>query len=659
MMLSMVSAFAADTDPAGKYSYEHTDTINVTINTNNHANFKAIQIFGGTQKLDGNDDNPLGDIVWGKDVAGYEAQIVNAVNTAFGTNLAATASAQDVAEAIAVTKNGASTGVSEFDDTKAKDLAQALGVLLAGVNGKALSSNTDNEVPIGYYLVIDTTTLNTSDPNKGDAQNASLLQFTRNITINAKSDAPNIEKKIVSDDGQTLVDSNTATIGDEIAFQVEGTIPDATYYDHYYYVLNDTLSAGLTFQNNVVVYLAAKTADGFADEVKLTAGKDYYLYTATSNPAAANGKTFEVALADIKGAQAAALPSALDHALPAGSKIYVRYTALLNSSAEIGETGNPNKVTLKYSNKPDQSEKHDVESKPGIPDSNTNTVVGETPEDITITYTAQVKVIKKAISDSGNPLAGAVFTLTGKSKKPVLKTVETFVVDATGTYYRLTDGTYTTEAPTSDSMAEKGLGNTVTSGYVIDSQYTDADKVVIGNITYRPYVPSTDNSADVTVYTLTGGTASNYASTTTKYKKDTVTTTTYQEVNVQFTGTSNAQGIIEFKDLGAGEYTLAEIVVPDGYNKAEDENFEIKVSLPTSVTAVTDKATWTVGGTDASDFTVTSTTGLYETTIVDKQGSTLPETGGMGTTILYIGGSILVILAAVLLITKRRMSAND
>ena len=35
------------------------------------------------------------------------------------------------------------------------------------------------------------------------------------------------------------------------------------------------------------------------------------------------------------------------------------------------------------------------------------------------------------------------------------------------------------------------------------------------------------------------------------------------------------------------------------------------------------------------------------------------STGGMGTTILYVGGSILVILAAILLITKRRMNAED
>ena len=45
--------------------------------------------------------------------------------------------------------------------------------------------------------------------------------------------------------------------------------------------------------------------------------------------------------------------------------------------------------------------------------------------------------------------------------------------------------------------------------------------------------------------------------------------------------------------------------------------------------------------------------------IQNTRGTELPSTGGMGTTILYIGGSILVILAAVLLITKRRMNAED
>ncbi|MFR5831186.1 MAG: LPXTG cell wall anchor domain-containing protein [Lachnospiraceae bacterium] len=44
--------------------------------------------------------------------------------------------------------------------------------------------------------------------------------------------------------------------------------------------------------------------------------------------------------------------------------------------------------------------------------------------------------------------------------------------------------------------------------------------------------------------------------------------------------------------------------------------------------------------------------------VVNNKGSELPSTGGMGTTIFYVIGSILVLGAAILLITKKRMSAR-
>ena len=47
------------------------------------------------------------------------------------------------------------------------------------------------------------------------------------------------------------------------------------------------------------------------------------------------------------------------------------------------------------------------------------------------------------------------------------------------------------------------------------------------------------------------------------------------------------------------------------------------------------------------------------TSIVNRQGALLPEAGGIGTTIFYILGGILVVGAAVLLITKRRMGASE
>ena len=45
-------------------------------------------------------------------------------------------------------------------------------------------------------------------------------------------------------------------------------------------------------------------------------------------------------------------------------------------------------------------------------------------------------------------------------------------------------------------------------------------------------------------------------------------------------------------------------------------------------------------------------------TIINNAGSVLPSTGGIGTTIFYIVGAILVLGAGILLVTRRRMNAN-
>lgn len=52
-------------------------------------------------------------------------------------------------------------------------------------------------------------------------------------------------------------------------------------------------------------------------------------------------------------------------------------------------------------------------------------------------------------------------------------------------------------------------------------------------------------------------------------------------------------------------------------------------------------------------------TGIAYITIANNKGATLPETGGMGTTLFYIAGAVLVIGAAVLLVTRRRVNAQD
>ena len=97
--------------------------------------------------------------------------------------------------------------------------------------------------------------------------------------------------------------------------------------------------------------------------------------------------------------------------------------------------------------------------------------------------------------------------------------------------------------------------------------------------------------------------------------------------------TSDAEGAVPaFTGLGVGTYTLIEKTVPAGYNKADDQTFEIK-----------DK-----------DYTAGN---LEQTaTVTNQSGSELPSTGGIGTTMFYVVGSILVIGAVVVLISKRRMA---
>ena len=60
---------------------------------------------------------------------------------------------------------------------------------------------------------------------------------------------------------------------------------------------------------------------------------------------------------------------------------------------------------------------------------------------------------------------------------------------------------------------------------------------------------------------------------------------------------------------------------------------------------------------NTANYTMTQT--ALTTKVNNQSGSELPSTGGMGTTIFYVAGSILLIGAAVLLITKKRMGKKE
>lgn len=106
---------------------------------------------------------------------------------------------------------------------------------------------------------------------------------------------------------------------------------------------------------------------------------------------------------------------------------------------------------------------------------------------------------------------------------------------------------------------------------------------------------------------------------------------------------AESTGVFNIKGLDAGTYILKETTVPAGYNKCAD-------------TTVVITATHVEAADGASATTTLSSDSNVTNTIENKQGSTLPETGGMGTTIFYVVGAILVLGAGILLITRRRMN---
>lgn len=101
---------------------------------------------------------------------------------------------------------------------------------------------------------------------------------------------------------------------------------------------------------------------------------------------------------------------------------------------------------------------------------------------------------------------------------------------------------------------------------------------------------------------------------------------------------TDSTGAAAFAGLAAGEYTLVETEAPAGYNL-------LKEGTTVTLYAVSEKVT------DTTVLTVTSKVG-------NESGASLPTTGGMGTTLLYTVGILLILGAGVTLVVRRRMNVS-
>lgn len=187
--------------------------------------------------------------------------------------------------------------------------------------------------------------------------------------------------------------------------------------------------------------------------------------------------------------------------------------------------------------------------------------------------------------------------------------------------------------------ADKNVSFTYTATVDADAETAEAHTNV-ANLTYSAFT-STDTGAvsvytyEVDVYKWTGAETNGLAgagfklkNAEGKYYTNTDGIVSWTDKGTEYV-TAAESYTVNFAGIAAGTYTLEESTVPAGYNKAND--------IPVSVSNANLK-------------------GEGRVEVENKTGSELPSTGGIGTTVFYVIGGLLMVGAAVLLITKKRMA---
>ena len=127
--------------------------------------------------------------------------------------------------------------------------------------------------------------------------------------------------------------------------------------------------------------------------------------------------------------------------------------------------------------------------------------------------------------------------------------------------------------------------------------------------------------------------------------------------------TTPADGVIVVKGVKSGRYEITEFKAPDGYNKLTTPvtvEAAKTSSTTTSKTVYLDENGNVTNETTATEVKVElANIAATAVVVVNKAGTELPSTGGMGTTVFYVLGAVLVLGAVVLLVTKKRMSDAD
>lgn len=296
------------------YAGEVTISKTATETDANALSYNAFKLFNATK----NDDGSVSDITWvNDDTRNAVLGVITANDPAY-----AGTTAQAAAEWIASKVTG--TGSTTIVD--ASSIANQIAVAVSGKAAtKTLGSGTATTLESGYWLFV--TNSNSTQNAVDNAGTSPIFAVVGGgaLTITPKTGTPTVNKTIKNDQTGEYGKVADSQVGQDVEYELAGTVAsNIATYSTYSYTFTDKLSAGieLTSTDDVKV-----TIDG-TDVTAKVGYADNTLTVAFDNLLAAKG------------------------GINANSKVTVTYKAKLTSAAVIGGAGNPNTVTLTYSNNP-------------------------------------------------------------------------------------------------------------------------------------------------------------------------------------------------------------------------------------------------------------------------------------------------------------------
>jgi len=447
------------------------------------------------------------------------------------------------------------------------------------------------------------------------------------------------ENEKLGEEGKKVDDAKAVAVGDVIDYTVKTTIPEfANNYLNPLFVITDLLDSGLALeQDSIHVYKATVN-----DETKVwTAGDEI----------TAGDSTFAITAKSATGYKITFKPQYLLD-LSAAQPIMVTYKAAITEKAITNVNEKDNTVTLEYSHKPDVDQEGEGKKLRDKTHHYTFTIDGEIwgSEEYFTT-----EIVKIGLDKYGNEIMSAPKQIANGHSIGALQGAEfkLYVDEQCKTEYNKGEYHEAQETASGNKILsdENGRlyinGQSTTKGITgldAGTYYLREEKAPAGYIKQQAPVKIEiiPHYFDAYTFTETDGT-------------ETFTLTCddvleYYEVKIDNETTGKY-----FFDYPAanteGVRSTDEPTAIHGDTTKSDAHGDIYIGNTGPIIEKSKE-----GATDDADKQQVSDD---DGKIKNVRGSELPSTGGMGTTILYIGGSILVILAAVLLITKRRMNAED